>query len=302
MPCIALRTVLVATAAFLPVFVFGQTPLQTKPSHLEFEVASVRPAPPMDASVKIGMHTDGAQVRFDFLSVRDCMRIAWQVKDFQIIGPDWIASDRFNITAKVPEGGASQEQVREMLRNLLMERFKLTFHPDKKEFAVYALVLGKNGLKMQETAPDALTDAAPAKGGLSVNASGSAAGVFVDLGQGSYYTFANNKLVGHKLTMPRIADTLGAYMDKPVVDMTGLPDNKNYDFSLDITSDDYRVMLIRSAIKAGVSLPPEAMHLADGSIDSLYSALDTTGLKMDPRKAPLDVMVIDHADKTPTEN
>jgi len=293
-----LRTpVIAAVAAFLPVLAVAQT----APSHLEYEVASIRPAPPMDASVKIGMHTDGAQVHFEFLSVRDCMRIAWQVKDFQIIGPDWIASDRFDITAKLPAGTFTDDQRREMLQNLLMDRFKISFHRDKKEFAVYALVLGKGGLKMKETAPDAQTDAAPAKG-INVNASGSAAGVFVDLGQGSYYTFADNKLVGHKLTMPRIADTLAAYMDKPVVDMTGLPDTKNYDFSLDITSDDYRVMLIRSAIKAGVSLPPQALALADGSIDSLYSSLDAAGLKMDPRKAPLDVMVIDHADKTPTDN
>lgn len=289
----------VAVAAFLPVVAIAQT----KPSQrLEFEVASIRPSPPIDASVKIGMHTDGAQVRFDYLSVRDCMRIAWQIKDFQIIGPDWVAADRFNITAKVPEGGASEEQVREMLRNLLMDRFKISFHNDKKEFAVYALVLGKNGLKMKETAPDAQTDAAPAKGGINVNANGSAAGVFVDLGQGSYFTFADNKLAGHKLAMPLIADTLAGYMDKPVVDLTGLPDTKNYDFSLDVTPDDYRVMLIRTAIKNGVSLPPQAAALADGSIDSLYSSLDVAGLKLDPRKAPLDVMVIDKADKTPTEN
>jgi uncharacterized protein (TIGR03435 family) len=291
--------VISALAACLPLLVNAQT----KPAHPEFEVASIRPAPPMDASVKIGMHTDGAQVRFDFLSLRDCMRIAWQVKDYQIVGPDWVGSDRFNISAKVPDGGATEEQRRTMLQNLLIDRFKLTFHNDKKEFAVYALVLSKNGLKMTETAPDATSDAPAAKpAGISVNASGSAAGVFVDLGQGSYYTFADDKLVGHKLTLPRIADTLAAYMDKPVVDMTGLPDTKFYDFSLPVTSDDYRVMLIRSAIRAGVSLPPQALALADGSIDSFYSSLDAVGLKMDPRKAALDVMVIDHADKNPTDN
>jgi uncharacterized protein (TIGR03435 family) len=154
---------------------------------------------------------------------------------------------------------------------------------------------------MKETAPDETADSAPAKG-LNINAQGSAAGVFVNLGQGSYYTFADNKLIGHKLTMSRIADTLAAYMDKPVVNMTGLDDTKFYDFSLDITSDDYRVMLIRSAIRAGVTLPPEALRLADGSIDSLYSAMDAAGVKMTAQKAPIDVMVIDKADKNPTEN
>ncbi len=255
----------------------------------------------MDASVKIGMHIDGSQVRFNFLSVKDCMRLAWKVKNYQVVGPEWVGSDRFDIVGKVPDG-AKTDQVPEMLQNLLIDRFKLTFHKDKKEFAVFALVAGKGGVKLKETAPDAATDNAAPKSNLNISASGSAAGVFVDLGQGSWYTFADNKLVGHKLTMEQIADNLSRYMDKPVVDMTGLPATKNYDFSFDVTADDYRTMLIRSAISAGVSLPPEALRLAEGTTDSLLSSMEASGLKLDSRKAPLDVMVIDHADKTPTEN
>ncbi len=284
--------------AFLPVIALAQT----SPSHLEFEVASIRPAPPIDASVKIGVHIDGAQVRFNYLSVRDCMRYAWAVKEFQIVGPDWIGADRWDITAKLP-AGANSDQVPEMLQNLLLSRFKLTFHREKKEFAVYALVAAKGGLKLKESAPDAVADAAPApKSNVNVNAQGSAAGVFVDFGNGSYYTFADNKLVGHRLSMERIVDTLGRYTDKPVVDMTDAPPSKYYDFSFDITAEDWRTMLIRTAIKAGVSLPPEAVRLADASTDSLTTAMELVGLRLDSRKAPLDVMVVDHADKTPTEN
>ena len=102
--------------------------------------------------------------------------------------------------------------------------------------------------------------------------------------------------------MERIVDTLSRYADKPVVDMTGAPAAKYYDFSFDITADDYRTMLIRTAIKAGVSLPPEAVHMADASTDSLTTAMELVGLRLDSRKAPLDVMVVDHADKTPTDN
>ena len=291
-------SVFVAIVAFIPVLVNAQpaTP------HLDFEVASIRPAPPMDASVKIGMHIDGAQVRFNDLSVRDCMRIAWAIKDFQVIGPDWVGSDRWDITAKLPEGARS-DQVPEMLQNLLVERFKITFHHDKKEFAVYALVPGKGGLKLKETPADPASDAPAApKSNLNVNASGSAAGVFVDFGNGSFYSFADNKLVGHKLTMALIADTLSRYVDKPVVNMTDAPATAYYDFTFEITPDDYRTMLIRTALKAGVSLPPEAMRLADASTDSLTTAMELAGIRLDSRKAPLDVMVIDHADKTPTEN
>ena len=70
----------------------------------QFEVASIRPVTPEEARLNMGMHVDGALVRFNFLSVRDCMRIAYEVKNYQLIGPEWIASDRFNITAKLPAG------------------------------------------------------------------------------------------------------------------------------------------------------------------------------------------------------
>ena len=288
---------LAAVAAFLPVLALAQT----KTPRLEFEVASIRPAPPIDASVKVGMHIDGSQVRFDYLSLADCMRIAWQVKNYQVVGPDWVASDRWDISAKLP-AGAKSDQVPEMLQNLLTDRFKMTFHRDKKEMAVYALVPGKSGLKLTESPPDTTADTTASKANLNISASGSAAGVFVDFGNGSYYSFADNKLVGHKLNMLRVVDTLARYVDKPVVDMTGAPADKYYDFSFSITADDYRTMLIRTAIKAGVSLPPQALQLADLPTESLDTAMEAVGLKMDSRKAPQDVIVIDKADKTPTDN
>lgn len=290
--------VIAAVAAAIPVFSFAQA----KPQRLEYEVASIKQSPVLEAGVKIGLHTDGSMLRFDFLSLRDCIRIAWGVKDFQVLGPDWIASERYTINAKLPEGSFTEDQRREMLQNLLLDRFGLKFHKDKKEFAVYALEQGKNGIRMKETPPDAnAADAAPAKG-LSVSASGSEKGVFVDLGQGAYFTFADNKFVGHKLTMPRIADTLAMYLDKPMVDMTGVPDTKTWELTLEITSDDYRVMLIRSAIRAGVTLPPEALRLAEAPIESFYTALDTAGLKLESKRAPLDVIVVDQVNKVPLEN
>ena len=90
-------------------------------------------------------------------------------------------------------------------------------------------------------------------------------------------------------------------MDKPVVDMTGL--TGTYDVLLNFTEEDYRAMLIRSAINAGVVLPPQARQLMEAaSGDSVASAMQAAGLKLEPRKAPLDVLVIDHAEKTPSAN
>src|SRR3974377_364565 len=120
------------------------------PGHLEFEVASVKHAAAQAAEVNIGLHVDGAQVHIRYLSLRDYVRIAYGVKDHQIVGPDWMAAERFGVDAKLPEGG-KQEQVPEMLQSLLAGRFQLTTHRGTKEFPVYALVVAPGGLKMKET-------------------------------------------------------------------------------------------------------------------------------------------------------
>jgi uncharacterized protein (TIGR03435 family) len=290
-------SVAAAIAGVVPVLALAQAP-----QRMQFEAASIRSTPAVELGVKIGMHTDGAQMRFDFLSLRDLTRIAWQVKDYQVLGADWIASERYTVIAKVPEGNFTEEQKREMLQNLLIDRFGLKYHKEKKEFAVYALEQGKNGVKMKETPSDPGAGAAPPPKGIDVSASGSEKGVFVDLGGGAYFTFADNQFVGHKITMPRIVDSLAMYLDKPLIDETGLPADQPYDLTLPITQDDYRVMLIRSAIHAGIQLPPRALQLADGPIDSFYSALDAEGLKLESKRAPVDVIVVDSASKTPTEN
>jgi uncharacterized protein (TIGR03435 family) len=169
---------------------------------------------------------------------------------------------------------------------------------ESKEFPVYALVLGKASLKLKESLPDG-TDAAT--GQTNVGASGGAGGVSVNLGNGSSFSFGNNQLEAHKLTMLSFTDTLSRFMDRPVVDQTGL--TSNYDFTLKLTEDDYHVMLIRSALAAGVNLPPQALRVLDNaSDDSLFSSIEAAGLKLERRKAPLPVLVVDHVEKTPTSN
>src|SRR3974390_1155404 len=90
-----------------------------RPAPLEFEVASVKHAAAQpEEQVTIGLHIDGAQVHIRYLSLRDYVRIASGVKDHQIVGPDWMAAERFDVDAKLPEGG-KQDQVPAMLPSLL---------------------------------------------------------------------------------------------------------------------------------------------------------------------------------------
>jgi uncharacterized protein (TIGR03435 family) len=264
----------------------------------EFEVASNRPASPAETRVDVGMHIDGSLVRFNYLSVLACMRIAWEMKPYQFIGPGWILSDHFNIAAKLP-AGSNKDQVRAMLQSLLPDRFQMTIHREKRDSSVYALTPGKSGLKLKETERDA---APVSSDSLDVKATASAAGVYADPGNGADSTFADNHLIGHRLTIARIADLLSNFTDKPVLDMTGIGATTNYELSFEITANEYRTMQIRAALKSGVSLPPEAAQLADLPTDSLSAAIETGRLRLHSRKAPQDVIVIDHAEKTPTEN
>jgi uncharacterized protein (TIGR03435 family) len=275
---------------------FGQTAARP-----EFEVVSIRPSGEIQAGVNIGVRIDGAQVTCNFFSLKDLIQSAFQLKNYQVIGPDFIASDRFDVAAKLP-AGAPRDQVPAMLQSMLEDRFKMKTHKDSKEFPVYALVVAKTGLKLKESAPDAESEtAAPGRGNVNVTATGGRGGVNINYGGGSYFSFADNKIEGRKLPMSRFADTLARFMDRPVVDMTEL--KGNYDITLQFSPEDYQAMLIRSAIAAGVVLPPQALKLLEySSGDSLSAALATVGLKLDSRKAPLPVVVVDRMEKTPTDN
>jgi uncharacterized protein (TIGR03435 family) len=285
---------------FLVAFVSASAVFTQTPARLEFEVASVKPAAAQVEQVNIGLHIDGAQVHINYFTLRDYIRIAYKVKDHQIVGPDWIGAGRFNIDAKLP-AGAKPDQVPEMLQALLADRFQLAVHRGSKEFPVYALVVAAGGLKMKEAADSGTDgDGAPA-GTTNATASGSAQGVAVDLGNGASYAFGNNRFEFKKVSMGRCADILGRFMDRPIVDMTDL--KGAYDFTLDLTEEDYRVLLIRVAMSQNVSLPPQAMRLLEGATDdSVHSGLRAVGLKLDPRKAPIETIVVDHALKAPTEN
>ncbi len=265
----------------------------------EFEVASIRPSSEQTTQVNVGLHISGSQVRIAYMSLKDYIGIAYRVRTGQIAGPDWIAQERFDIAAKIPDGALS-DQVPEMLQTLLADRFQLKIHRDSKEFPVYALAVAKSGLKLQESATSAgaATDS-PAI--VNVTASGSGAGIAADLGGGSFFSLANNRIEIKKMTMTALANILTRFLDRAVVDMTGL--TGTYDLTLDLTPEDYVAMLIRSALNAGVVLPPQALRALDGaSGDPLSSPLQKFGLAFESRKASLDVIVVDSMQKTPTEN
>jgi uncharacterized protein (TIGR03435 family) len=263
---------------------------------LRFEVASIRPSAPVTQQVNIGLHMDGMQARIVSLSVRDYVAMAYKTRSYLISGPEWIEKKHFDISATMPEG-AKVSEIDAPMKALLAERFGLKTHTTQKEVQVYVLTRGKRPLALQKSA---VADAAPSEA-VTIAAQGSGQGVSVNLGRGASYTFANNKFEGKKLDMKTLTDSLTIYLNLPVIDQTGL--EGFYDVTLDITADDYRAMLLHAAMINGVVLPPQMQQMVDtATLPSLFDAFDRAGLKLESRKVPFDVVVVDAILETPTEN
>jgi uncharacterized protein (TIGR03435 family) len=267
------------------------------PAKVEFEVASVKPMEATaDPSMQAGVHVDGSQVHLTHMSMKDLVRVAFRVKFYEVAGPEWMAGERYDISAKIPEN-ATREQVPAMLHALLEERFQLKAHRESKEVPVYGLVPVAGGAKLKEVPDDPADE--PGKA-FEIKAQGGPGGVSITYGPGSYFKFGDNKIEGRKLNMTNFVDVLGRFVDRPVIDMTGL--TKRYDLDVQLTDNDYNAMLIRSALAAGVNLPPQALRLLDSADGSLGFALKPLGLKLESKKAPMEVVVVDSVLKVPTAN
>lgn len=243
---------------------------------------------------------DRAQMRAVGLSLKDYLSTAYSIKALLISGPHWTETDRFDITATLP-AGSTPAQVPEMLQALLADRFQLKLHKDKKEFPVYALVLGKGPLKLKESPPDPNAPKDEAKGTFNNGTVSFANGISVSYLDGSSFYIGNNRVEAKKLNMTQFTRDMERFSDRQIVDMTGL--NGQYDFVFTVSPEDFQAMMLRQYVWLNQKLPPEAQQFLDSTSPSaLGDALQQVGLKLEPRKAPLDVLVIDDALKTPIPN
>jgi uncharacterized protein (TIGR03435 family) len=268
---------------------FAAATAQQPQSSVSFEVASIRPGAPATAEmIAIRMNADRSMIHYVNVSLRDCIRVAYGVKEFQVSGPDWIRT-RFDIEAKYPDG-ATKDQVPEMLQSLLRDRFKLQLHRETKEQAVYALVVGKNGPKLKATTVQAsdYPDSPSRRPGTPVH------GGIQMLGGPS-----GMHLTGPAVTLSTLSETLSGFTDKPIVDQTGLQE----EYDIDLTFFPENMMLRMAGGPGGPRQGP------DGGPDAhseprvtIFDAVQQYGLKLESRKAPLTMLIVDHLEKTPTEN
>ena len=249
-----------------------------------FEVASVKPSDPDPAnSFFIGMSADRAMVTYSDITLKDCIRAAYRVRDFQVVGPDWISRARYHISAKLP-AGASPDRIPEMLQTLLAERFRLTLERDTKEQPVFALLVGKDGPKLKPSEAKTVSGAPTALG-----PDGKPRAPMMFRLRSSAVT-----VTAPSATLAAYAELLSRFTARPVMDMTGI--EGQYAFNLMFQPE--RTPAMPFAPAPGPGDAPDSSEPAP----PLADAVKQYGLRIESRKAPLVMLTVTHAERNPTEN
>jgi bla regulator protein BlaR1 len=253
-----------------------------------FEVASVKPAGTGDGGMKsedgkgsgsrFGLEHRRLDVRLNLYglivnaySLRGCRPIG-ENGGCNLLsgGPDWLRKDQFEIVAKVPDNAPDYTstqfvnlhapQVQLMLQALLADRFALKIHREKKELPVYALTIGKKGVKFKKS-------------------DGSKEPRLMFRGWSAPDGMRMIKLIVENGSMQELADLYAKFMDRPLIDKTGLQDR--YDFMVDYEAN-----------------PETPSPFSQLSGPALFKALEEqAGLKREASKGQVEILVIDHAEK-----
>lgn len=247
-------------------------PVRLKPMAADadpvFEVATIKPSRPDAQGRGIGIR--GRELSTANTPLSFLIAFAYGVHAHQIIGaPAWADDDRYDILAKPEgEGQPSEKQWKTMLQKMLADRFKLTFHHEKRELSVYAITAGKTGPKLTKS-------------------EGNAEGL---PGLGFSRPGVMNATNANMSDLAALFQT--AVLDRPVVDQTGI--SGRFDFQLKWTPDETQFTGM------GIKVPPPS-DSPDAPPDLFTALQEQLGLKMTATKAAVDVLVIDRAEK-PSEN
>jgi uncharacterized protein (TIGR03435 family) len=261
----------------------------------EYEAATIKPSNGPGPYKKIGLWAAPDGFSAWFITPQQIISTAYGVKSFQISGgPSWLASERFDIEAKMDAATAdalaklSRDQrahaQQQMLQTLLANRFQLTVHRETKELTTYTLVIAKGGPKLKEAIPG---DTYP-NGFTYPDGTHAGAGSM----SGSQVT---GDLTAQAVPIARLLLELTQMLGQPVSDRTEL--KGVYDFKLRFTPDERLQPPSGAPPDFRFPLPP-----ADSSAPSLFDALqEQLGLKLESGKGPVEVIVIDHIQR-PSEN
>jgi bla regulator protein BlaR1 len=275
-----------------------------------YEVTSLKPSRGGSGMVRLGFSSTSARVSATGVTLQSLIQEAYGVGDQQISGaPDWVKSERYDMEAKVDNstadelGKLSEDQrnvaTQRMLQALLADRFKLTLQRENKELSVYALLIAKNGPTLQEAKPGdthsqevKVLDGRPLEPGMMLMRYGTNSPDDRPLESGKMMMqFGGGQIAGHGVPLGILVDQLAQQLDVAVVDKTGL--TGNYDFTLHWAPDRSQAPLQGAEESpAGSETTPAAE-----SSPSIFAAIqEQLGLKLEPQKALMQVLVIDHVE------
>jgi uncharacterized protein (TIGR03435 family) len=243
-----------------------------------FEVASIKKNTSGSQSSS-NRALPGGRVTVTNNTLRNMLRNFNRIQPYQLVGgPDWMSTDRWDIVAKA-EGDPPPELMMEMMKTLLAERFKLVMHRETREMPVYALVAIKTG-SLGPQLHRSTTDC------VAVSADARARGVVPVVPRGGPLCGTNmttGRMATSSTTMADLARNLSTVAGRIVVERTGLAGN--FDLELSWSGD---------AAEGNAVNPPPAAN--DGP--SLFTAIqEQLGLKLDPQRGPVDVIVIDSVER-----
>jgi len=216
--------------------------------------------------------------------------MAYGIESYQLQGPDWMLATRFDIAARLPQGGA-RSQIPAMLQALLADRFQLAVRRETKEETVFVLEVGKNGPNMQPGDPQAAKSSPPIP-----NGPGAGPVIYRILSPDGPETISRAgdryRFWSANITMHDFAARLMRFVDLPVVDFTGL--TGWYQVSFDVPPPIARRAAMADGAPSGQPSEPSGV--------SLFAAVQKLGLHLEKRKAPVEHIVVEHVEGVPTEN
>jgi uncharacterized protein (TIGR03435 family) len=292
-PGVVTVAILLVTAAY---GLFGQSD-----AHPAFEVASIKRGAsavgPMDGPTGVSYKPGGRMIATN-APLRLLIQFAYAVHDSphslplrasQVVGgPAWIDSEGYNIEAK-PEANTDQKHAWLMLQTLLADRFRLTLHRETRDFPVYDLTVKKSGLKL--SAPKEVNCVSFPPGTTPRHIPGS-----VDCGYAPLLLSPIGlRMNGRKLHMADLVRELAMTLGRPVLDKTGF--TGEFDLNLNYTDE----APMKSPSSAAPDDPSGGRLPAEPNLSIVFAAMDQLGLKLEPAKGPVEVLVVDHAER-PTAN
>jgi uncharacterized protein (TIGR03435 family) len=233
-------------------YAFGQDQLPTR-----FEIVSIKPSMEINTNKGIRYSPDGG-FRAGNYSLKDLIRLGWDVRAFQITGgPGWLDAERYNVQTKPdvpfnPLSAQGEGRLREMVRSMLQDRFRLEVHQQKKDMSLYYLVLTQGVLKLKRT--------------------GDARDTTTQMRDGKGHMWAT------KFDMELLARYLGGELGFPVIDQTGL--TGVYDFELVWNPDEN---------KPGADV--------DSSPSMVSAIRDQLGLELKRGRGQVETVVVDYAER-----